>query len=377
MTEYDVLFWLLVLVLGAVAFSIEAGVATRHRKLILTSMGSVLVTTLYIMFLVDDKSSFNFGPRPGPLGNGGGGGEKGAFKFNNKGPSGVSSEMPTGDSGGGGGGDGKNAKGKGPVEYRTGAIQDCPHCPGMVVVPKGRVMVGSPKDEPRRQANEGPQKTVVFGKPFAVGRSEVSREEFAKFIEATKYEPAKVCQVNGRRISADWNAPGFPQGPKHPVVCVSWQDAKAYVSWLKTTTGRAYRLMSESEWEYAARGNTTSAYWPGNTIDESRGNFAGTRKGTVSTGEGGANAFGLFDVHGNVWELTEDCFAPDPTFLPGDGRPVNLMGDCGQRVVKGGAWDSRVDQLRVAYRSTAGEQAASNTLGFRVARDLDDQDVAR
>lgn len=366
MTEYDVLFWLLVLVLGAIAVSIETGVATRHRRLILTSMGSVLLSTLYIMFVVDDMSSFNFGPKPGKLGGGGGGSEPGSFGFDNK------------KGGGGGSGGSGSAAGKAKiVTYRTGIFQDCEHCPSMVVVPNGKLMAGSPKSEARRQANEGPQKPIAFAKSFAVGRSEITREEFGAFINATKYQPARVCQVNGRRISADWNSPGYPQGPKHPVVCVAWQDAKAYVAWLKSSTGRGYRLMSESEWEYTARAKTTTPYWTGERIDETRANFGNTNKGTVPTAESSANPFGLFDVHGNVWELTEDCYAPDPTYLPADGRPVNMMGDCGQRVVKGGAWDSRADQLRVAYRSTAGEQAASNTLGFRVARDLDDQDIAR
>lgn len=376
MTEYDVLFWLLVLVLGAVGFSIEAGVASRHRKLVLTSLGSVLLTTLYIMFLVDDKSSFNFGPRPGPLGDGGGGGDRGAFKFNNKGPDSVTPNSGPGGDDASGNGNGKGGKGRA-VVYRTGIFQDCEQCPSMVVVPNGRVMTGSPKDEPNRQANEGPRRQVVFAKPIAVARSETTREEFAAFINATKYQPAKICQVNGRRISADWNSPGFEQTSKTPVVCVSWQDAKAYANWLKGSTGRNYRLISESEWEYSARANTTTAYWSGVTIDEGRANFGGKRGRPAVSGEGGANPFGLFDVHGNVWEITDDCYAPDPSFMPSDGRPVNLMGDCGQRVVKGGGWESRPDQLRIAFRSTAGEQAASNTLGFRIVRDLDDKDVAR
>lgn len=376
MTEYDVLFWLFVLLLGAVAFTIESGVATRHRKLVLSSLFSVLLSTLYIMFLVDDKSSFNFGPRPGPLGNGGGGGERGVFEFNNKGPDSVSPMGGGGDGSGDSGSGAGDGKGRAAM-YRTGIFEDCPHCPSMVVVPHGRVVVGSPKDEPRRQPNEGPQKRIVFAKGFAVGRMEITREQFAAFITASKYSPAKVCQVEGSAVRADWNAPGFPQSPKHPVVCISWQDAKAYINWLRSTTGRAYRLLSESEWEYVARATTTTAYWPGSTIDATRANFGGSRKGTLPVSDYAANPFGLFDVHGNVWEMTEDCYAPDPSFLPADGRPVSMMGDCSQRVVKGGAWDSGVGHLRVAFRSTAGEQAAANTLGFRVARDLDERDIAR
>jgi formylglycine-generating enzyme required for sulfatase activity len=376
MTEYDILFWLLVLLLGAVAFTIEAGVATRHRKLVLTSLFSIMLSTLYIMFLVEDKSSFNFGPRPGPLGNGGGGGERGAFKFNNKGPDSVSAmDGGSGDQGGGSG-SGKDGKGR-PVTYRTGIFEDCPHCPSMVVVPNGKVLVGATKDDPDRQPNETPQKPIVFAKPFAVSRSEVTRKEFAAFIQATNYAPSKVCSINDRRVSADWKTPGIEQGERHPVVCVSWQDAKAYVGWLRSSTRRPYRLMSESEWEYVAHAGTMTPYWFGAKVDEARANYAKSRRGTMATGEGTANPFGLFDVHGNVWEIVDDCYGPDPSYMPGDGRPANLLGDCGQRVVKGGGWDSRAEQLRVAFRSTAGEQAASNTLGFRIARDLDDQDVAR
>lgn len=375
MTEYDLLFWLLVILLGGIAFMIESGVATRHRKVLLTSLGSVLLSALYIMFLVEDKSSFNLGPRPGALGGGGEGGERGAFKFNNKPGKGGAGDGGSDDSGGGDSGSG-SGKG-GAATYKTGvATKDCDFCPSMVVVPAGKVMMGSPKEEPLRQPNEGPQKLVTFKKAFAVGRTEITREEFGAFVTATGFVPSKTCTIGDRRVTADWNSPGFNQTPKHPVVCVSWQDAKAYAAWLRKETGRAYRLLSESEWEYASRGSSGAAYWLGERIDTGRATFA-SKTGPSPTISGQANSYGLFDVHGNVWEITDDCFAPDPSYAPADGRPANLMGDCTRRVMKGGGWDSTADQLRIAYRTSAGEQAAANTLGFRIARDVDDKDIAR
>ena len=139
-------------------------------------------------------------------------------------------------------------------------FRDCPGCPEMVVVPGGSFMMGSPPGEAGRFNNEGPQHRVVIGRPFAVGVFEVTRGEFERFAEGTDHPSGGACwwwdEEQGRAIQRqdrNWRDPGFEQTDRHPVVCVNWEDAQSYVGWLSKKTGHAYRLLSESEWEYAAR----------------------------------------------------------------------------------------------------------------------------
>jgi len=150
---------------------------------------------------------------------------------------------------------------------------DCIDCPEMVVLPPGDYLMGSPDTETDRREHEGPQRRVNIPKKFAVSTFEITREQFAAFIEATTYTPANNCMVwtgvrGGEQIpSKNWQDPNFEQTDNDPVVCVSWTDAKAYVAWLVEKTGKSYRLLTESEWEYAARAGTTSRYSFGNEID--------------------------------------------------------------------------------------------------------------
>jgi formylglycine-generating enzyme required for sulfatase activity len=242
-------------------------------------------------------------------------------------------------------------------------FRDCPGCPEMVVVPAGSFTIGSPSNEPERRDNEG-QLPVTIRKPFAVGRFAVTRGEFAAFVTATgqqRTEGGCLASTGSEwkgQVDRNWRSPGFTQTDRHPVVCVSWNDAKAYVAWLSSTTGKAYRLLSETEREYVARAGTTTPFWWGSSITPSQANYDGTlepytgggskgeyRKATVAVDTFAANAWGLYNVHGNVWEWTEDCWNERNAGNPGN---ADASGYC-DRPLRGGAWDSDPGLLRSAY----------------------------
>ena len=188
----------------------------------------------------------------------------------------------------------------------------------------------------------------------------------------------------------DWRNPGYAQEDPHPVACVSWEDAKAYVVWLSGRTGKAYRLLTEAEWEYAARAGTTTRRFWGDYGDESCAYANGadqTTKAqvpgaanwlvancndryahTAPVGSYRANAFGLFDMLGNVWEWTEDCWNGNYGDAPSDGRAW-ATGDCSQRVVRGGSWSDIPMFLRSALRFRGSTAIRDSYVGFRVARD--------
>ena len=144
-------------------------------------------------------------------------------------------------------------------EYAVGRVfRDCPDCPDMIVVPPGHFDMGSPDSEAGRDNDEGPVHQVTVGYRFAVGVHEVTRGEFGRFVSATNRVMGNKCATwrNDRwrdESGTNWRHPGFSQTDDHPVVCVSWNDAKAYARWLSRETGQRYRLLSESEWEYVAR----------------------------------------------------------------------------------------------------------------------------
>ena len=151
--------------------------------------------------------------------------------------------------------------------YKSGVFKDCITCPEIVVVPAGSFMMGSPAGEEYRDYDEGPQRRVTIAEPFAVGRYEVTRGEYAAFVNATGRTHGNSCRTYEggewkNRAGRSWSNPGFTQGEDHPVVCVNWDDARAYVNWMSRKTGKNYRLLSEAEWEYVARGSTrTARYW--------------------------------------------------------------------------------------------------------------------
>ena len=270
-------------------------------------------------------------------------------------------------------------------------FRDCPECPEMVVVPSGRFDMGSPGPESGRWHDEGPLLPVTIARPFAVGVYEVTRGEFARFVSATGRYMGNACwtYMGGEwkwRFGRHWRNPGFSQTDEHPVVCVKWRDAKAYVEWLSKETGEAYRLLSEAEWEYVARaGAETARYWGksesgqcryANGADEASGDFgrgkARCNDGHARTSPVGsyeANGYGLHDVLGNVWEWTEDCRNGLYFGAPRDGSAWT-SGDCSQRMRRGGSWGSGPRDLRSANRGWYRGRGRGDVNGFRVARTL-------
>ena len=255
----------------------------------------------------------------------------------------------------------------------------------MIVVPGGSFTMGSPTSEEGRYDDEGPQRRVSI-KKFAVGVNEVTRGEFGRFMEAAGHSIGSSCRTyeSGEwesRSGRSWSNPGFSQTDDHPVVCVNWNDAQAYVKWLSRKTGHQYRLLSESEWEYAARAGTTGPFHFGSTISTDQANYDGNytygsgRKGvywvrTLPVGSFPSNGFGLHDVHGNVSEWVEDCWHDSYSGAPGDGRAWTWGGDCGIRVLRGGSWIFIPRDLRSAGRFWDSTEDRNNYCGFRIARTL-------
>ena len=238
-------------------------------------------------------------------------------------------------------------------------FRDCPECPEMVVVPAGSFMMGSPPSEKDRDDDEGPRHQVTIPKFFAVGKYEVTVEEYRRFAKATDRGGSDGCYVlDGKYFIKEtlisWVSPDFPQSDRHPVVCVNWNDARAYARWLSKKTSKQYRLLSESEWEYTARAGTTTRYNWGDDIGRNQANCFGCgsrwdNKQTAPVGSFPPNAFGLHDMHGNVWEWVADCRNPDYEGVPVDGNAW-LSGECSERVVRGGSWGSWPEDLRAAVR---------------------------
>ena len=263
-------------------------------------------------------------------------------------------------------------------------FRDCPECPELVVVPSGSFVKGSPGWEEGRWDDEDPVHWVTIARPFAVGVYEVTRGEYGRFVSATGHASGDSCLAHGELSERNWRNPGFRQTDEHPVVCVSWEDAQAYVRWLSVETGEAYRLLSEAEWEYVARGGTeTARYWGESETGQCRnangadastdfGWRAGCDDGHARTSPVGSfspNRWNLHDVLGNAWEWVEDCWNYSYTGAPSDGRAWRF-GDCGMRVLRGGSWISEPRILRSAYRFRDATGNRNYYAGFRVARTL-------
>jgi formylglycine-generating enzyme required for sulfatase activity len=246
-------------------------------------------------------------------------------------------------------------------------FKECDYCPAMVVVPAGELAMGSPQSETDRSPEEGPRHTVVFAKPFAVGRFAVTFEEW------------DACSAAG---GCDGHVPsdeGWGRG-RRPVINVSWYDAKAYVAWLSRRTGAEYRLLSEAEREYVARAGTTTPFWWGASLSTREANYKGDvvsagnskdeyRKQTLPVDMFEPNPWGLYQVHGNVYDWVEDCF--NETY---QGAPLNgsawMTGDCDRRGHRGGSWFSNPWALRSAARNRNFAFTRFDFIGFRVARSL-------
>ena len=220
-----------------------------------------------------------------------------------------------------------------------------------------------------RRGWEGPQHEVTIAYPFAVGVYEVTWEEY----EACVAEDA--CSVQS------YDDEGFGRG-KRPVIGQSWEDADRYVQWLSRRTGQLYRLLSEAEWEYVARAGSETARWWGDSASDQcihangfgfnvSGPCSDEYRDTAPVGSFPRNEFGLYDVLGNVWEWTQDCLNFSYDGAPTDGRAW-LTGDCGDRIIRGGSWEDQPEWIRSAARSYAWSGSQHGSVGFRVARELDD-----
>jgi formylglycine-generating enzyme required for sulfatase activity len=287
------------------------------------------------------------------------------------------------------------------------SFRDCSGCPEMIALPGGTFTIGSPANEKDRSEEEGPRRKINIRK-FAAAKFDVTRGEWATFVSATKRGTSLGCAWTGRTKGetdpvGSWRNLGFEQDDSHPVVCVTWRDAQDYALWLRQKTGQNYRLLSEAEWEYAARAGTDTAYPWGSVASheyanygaENWGGMASGRDRWVNTSPVGSfppNAFGLYDMNGNVLQWVQDCFAPDYAELPTDGSAyekvvqLKTTGDlaymdgtssCAYRMVRGGDFGDPGMMIRSAARNWAPppgstlEKYRSGGVGFRVARTLD------
>ena len=272
-------------------------------------------------------------------------------------------------------------------------FRDCEACPLMVVVPAGSFIMGSSAREKGRYDNEGSRHDVQITRRFAAGRYEVTRDEYGMFVQETGHHTPGGCRTgDGKKLRKDrrrsWQDPGYDQTGRDPVVCVAWHDAKAYVEWLSGKTGQEYRLLSESEWEYAARAGTgRRRFWGEDSRERGlcrRANGAGSEssfewrnkacrdgyKRTSPVGSFGSNDWGLDDMIGNVWEWVEDCWHEDYSGAPTDGSAWTSGGGCSKRVLRGGAWNSFPRNLRSAVRHGGTADVTNYYIGFRIARTL-------
>jgi formylglycine-generating enzyme required for sulfatase activity len=242
------------------------------------------------------------------------------------------------------------------------AFRECAKdCPVMIVVPAGEFMMGSPETEKGRSATESPQHRVAIARPFAVSKFEVTFAEWDACVSVGG------CPQEDR---AD-DPLGWGRGTR-PVIYVNWRDARTYLAWLSRMTGKAYRLLTESEWEYAARAGTTSPYSWGDEIGRNNANCMGCGsqyRQTAPVGSFKRNAFDLFDMHGNVWEWVEDCYHINYEGAPTDGSPWTT-GDCRRHSVRGGAWNVTPQFVRTASRGWGTTGFRDMDRGFRVGRTL-------
>jgi formylglycine-generating enzyme required for sulfatase activity len=248
--------------------------------------------------------------------------------------------------------------------------------PRMIEIPAGEFVMGSPSSE--GEPDEHPERKVVIENPFEVSITPITRAEFAAFIKATHREieiGAYVWDGHDWKddLSKSWLEPGFPQKNDHPVVCISWYDAKAYVAWLTEQSGisiRPYRLLSEAEWEYCCRAGTRTPYSTGETITIEQANLGDSAHGTMSILHFPPNPWGLCDMHGNVWEWCEDSWHENYSANPPTTGPVWQGGDRTRRIIRGGAWCDPPEKLRSANRNWERPASRFSSVGFRIARTL-------
>jgi formylglycine-generating enzyme required for sulfatase activity len=272
--------------------------------------------------------------------------------------------------------------------------------PELVRIPAGEFTMGSEEGEPLHNSVEEPKHKVTIGKPFLMGRYEVTVAQYAKFVSEQGEEARSAdCEYLDYRsiqyrpqADTSWkNPPIFIQQNNHPVVCVSWFDARSYVLWLSRKTGERYRLPSEAEWEYAARANVPTTWFWGTKVEnnndacgfanvaddssksrtEATWTFHKCDDGFPFTAPRGSfqpNGFGLRDMIGNVWEWVEDCYVEGYGDAPADGSP-RVSDSCPQHGLRGAAWVSSPTDTRLSARGKSDPKRRYYSVGFRVVRD--------
>ncbi len=272
-----------------------------------------------------------------------------------------------------------------PVEFHD-SLKDGSQGPAIMIIPSGRFLMGSPEGELERRDDERQHEVQVA--VFAIGKYAVTVGQFRRFVEARGYrteaeEGGGIYCLAGSEWKQDpdknWRNPGFPQTDNHPVVGVSWNDAMVYVKWLNVQTGQQYRLPTEAEWEYACRAGTTTPFYLGTTISTEQANYDGNyvygkgrkesyRRRTVEVGQFPANAWGLHDLHGNVWEWTGSEY--DENYGGAELHGVSDRDSGGPRLLRGGSWFSGPRWLRSAARYRIAPRLWYGSVGFRLARTL-------
>jgi len=294
-----------------------------------------------------------------------------------------------------------------PTPAPRAVTPDCPVCPDLALVPSGRFFLGSAPDAVELDAatGEAPAVEISMTRPFYVSRREVSVGEFRRYVEATGAEPGPGCRVwlGGQWVherDRSWRDPGFslPPADEEPVVCVNWEDARGYAEWLSGESGKRYRLPSEAEWEYVARGGTSfPRFWGerdsnedavlslacdyANVYDSSavdgfhfpwpNARCSDRMAGLAPGGQYKPNAFGVFDIIGNAREWIMDCYTASYAGRPGDGRAWTWQGGCELKGVRGGSWASRPLAARAPARGAQPTAFRQSDLGFRVVRDYE------
>jgi formylglycine-generating enzyme required for sulfatase activity len=235
-------------------------------------------------------------------------------------------------------------------------VKDCPACPVLISLPPGAFVMGSNSSDP----SERPAHRVSINAPFAIGKHEVTVEQWNACVNAG------ACP----RVSGDGDRP-----ENTPVRDVSWDDAQQYAKWLSKLSGKSYRLPTEAEWEYAARGGTSTQYWWGEQMRAGNANCKGcgqpwNQDGPASVGSFGANPYGLHDVNGSVWEWVSDCWHNSYKGAPSDGRSWDQQ-NCRDRVIRGGSWRDGESYMLSSTRFKYSASVRHSQNGFRVARDLE------
>ncbi|MDX2289251.1 MAG: SUMF1/EgtB/PvdO family nonheme iron enzyme [Hyphomicrobiaceae bacterium] len=367
---------------GLLAWIIDGGVPDKYQAPIRYGLFGMFAAIIGLFFLIDDQSEFEYKDWEFEEKQGQAKQSAGMDIANKKAAAAAPQKAKQGDGGapaaapatGGEAGDGDKADdGK---NQKIVGKSDCDVCPKIVPIEPGVALLGSPLSVVSGTAQTGPPMQQTFTKGYGIGQFEISLTEFNAFAKETGYKTKAPCRVAGtKRTYGNVNDPGFTQEANSPAVCVTWMDANHYVDWLSQKTKARYRLPTEAEWEFAARAGMTTAYASGGILEPGAANFTAKHAASVSrtapVGSYEPNGFGLYDVHGNVWELTADCWSAGYQIPPVGDQPPPPKADCSRKVAKGGGWFSPPEQLNFAIRVAIEPETASNGMGFRVVREND------